>query len=85
MIVRVKEKIMLMVAFESQLVTENNVAAASENKRQRLGLYWMSFFWASSTLMLVSTLPMFLKDELKLQFIHVGLFEGLVVFLSFLT
>lgn len=46
---------------------------------------WMSFLWATSSLMVFSVLPAFLVDELKMGHSKIGIIEGLAISSSFLS
>ena len=46
---------------------------------------WLSFFWAFATVMVVSILPAFVVDELKVDHAKVGLIEGIAISSSFLA
>jgi MFS family permease len=46
---------------------------------------WMSFLWATSSLMVFSILPAFLVDELSMGHSKIGLIEGLAISSSFLS
>ena len=48
-------------------------------------LFWVSFLWSTSSLMVVSVFPSFLVEELGMGKKHVGLLEGVAISLSFGT
>jgi MFS family permease len=74
---------MPMVVFKSLIALKYTDKFRRE--QQIASLYWMGFFWSASTIILVSTLPLFLTNVLKLRHMHIGAIEGFVVFLSFVT
>lgn len=56
-----------------------------KNKKQVLGISWMTFFWAQASLMVFSILPVFLAEELKVSYTKIGAIEGLAIGASFAT
>lgn len=49
------------------------------------GISWMSFFWSTSSLMVLALLPTFLTEVLKASHTKLGMIEGVAIFIAFLS
>lgn len=61
---------------------------SSSQKTRRSGLWgisWMSFFWSSSSLMVLALLPTFLTEELGASHTKLGIIEGVAIFIAFVS
>ena len=58
---------------------------AQSAKASLRAIFFVSFLWSMSSLMVVSVLPQFLSKEIAVNHQYLGLIEGIATFLSFLT
>jgi len=59
-------------------------SAGCSNVSSIWGIGWLSFFWAASSLMVVSLLPSFITGELKASKVSLGIIEGVSISSTFL-